>query len=250
MGSPYEGTQRRSDEAWHRRRIDRSFAIATTTVTVAQYQRCLQAHPDVRHVHPRDYGPTPHGPAMAPNWYEAIQYCRWLSEQEQVPEDQMCYPSVAEIEKSKDGLARLQLPPDALSRTGYRLPTEAEWEFACRAGAETTRFFGHGEDLLGSYAWYAPNSMDRTWPVGQKVPTIWVCSTCMGASGSGARTKYLPYPTDREGRPIQDDSGRNEVLGDGSRALRGGTFCSAFPQYDRPTYRFLTFDFRVARTYR
>ena len=255
MGSPYQAPQRRSDEVLHRRRIGRTFAIATTTVTAEQYQKFLRAHPEVRHTHPREYSPEPDGPAMTLNWYETAQYCRWLSEQEGIPEAQMCYPSVAEIEKCKDGKAALKLPADALTRTGYRLPTEAEWEFACRARSETTRFFGYAEEMLGMYAWYAPNARDRTWPVARKMPNDLGLFDMQGNVWQWCHNEYLPYPPGRVGRPAADGGGSDTVLGDGSRALRGGTFFlhgsslrSAFRLYDRPTYPFLTFGFRVART--
>jgi formylglycine-generating enzyme required for sulfatase activity len=109
--------------------------------------------------------------------------------------------------------------------------------------------------MLGHYAWYAPNSRDRTWPVGQKMPNDFGLFDMQGNVWQWCHNEYLPYPPGRKGHPAEDDDGLNEVLGEGSRALRGGTFFlhasslrSAFRQYDRPTYPFLTFGFRVART--
>jgi serine/threonine protein kinase/formylglycine-generating enzyme required for sulfatase activity len=145
-------------------RIPYAFAIASKEVTLGQFQHFLATHPGISYEFIPQFVPDKNCPAMQVTWLHAAQYCRWLSDLEGIPEDQKCFPKVEDINE------KMKLPADWLQRTGYRPPTVAEWECACRGGTTTSRCYGSADELLGQYAWYRDNSEDRTHPVGTLKP--------------------------------------------------------------------------------
>src|SRR5262249_26424416 len=172
---------------------------------------------------------------------------------EGVPKEQRCYPSVAEIEKCKDGKTPLELPKDYLTRTGYRLPTEAEWEYSCRAGMKTSRAFGTDDTMLGHYAWYGLNSDGRVHPVGTKMPNDYGLFDMYGNASEWCHDALAPYPTGK--LPIEDNQDKGPVDPSMSRVLRGGGFGSPASEARsasrfgwQPTVTFIHAGLRVART--
>src|SRR5439155_18493130 len=136
--------------------------------------------------------PDPDCPVLGVTWYDAAEYCNWLSAQEGLPRSEWCY------------LASGEAAPNGLQRTGYRLPTEAEWEYACRAGAVTARFYGQSEELLGKYGWFVKNAEDRTWPVGTKKPNDLGLFDMHGNVQTWCQDIRKDYPTPKEGEPSED----------------------------------------------
>jgi len=164
----------------------------------------------------------------------------------------MCYPSIAEIEKGKDGKTPLKLPAGYLSRTGYRLPTEAEWEYACRAGSVTSWYYGSSEELLRRHAWYRNNAEDRTWPVGQKKPNGFGLFDMHGNINDWCQSSYAAYKPGPAGKAIDDKEYDNSSF---ILVLRGGSFGGApvdVRSADRlvfaPANRVYNVGLRVART--
>src|SRR5262249_51709952 len=149
--------------------------------------------------------------------YEAAAYCNWLSDQEGIAKDQWCY------ETDRQGRVT-KLKANYLSLTGYRLPTEAEWEYACRAGAVTSRYYGETEELLAKYGWYFQNSKERTWPVGGKKPNDLGLFDLHGNVYTWCQESFKVYPAPKDDEAFEDKDDVLSILNTTSRVLRGGSY--------------------------
>jgi formylglycine-generating enzyme required for sulfatase activity len=151
MGSPDSEDVRSPDfhiAPQHLVRITRPFYMGVYDVTQGQYQRVMGNNPSyfsgnrAQAVAGQD---TSRFPVEQVSWNDAVEFCRKLS----------------------------NMPKEKAAARSYRLPTEAQWEYACRAGSTTRYYFGDDWSQLGEYAWYINHSDSHPHAVGQKKPNAW-----------------------------------------------------------------------------
>ena len=189
---------------------------------------------------------------VAVSWFGAVAYCNWLSKKEGLPPDQWCYlPN--EKQEYDQGMT---VPVDFLSRTGYRLPTEAEWEYACRAGAITSRYYGHSLGLLEKYAWYRDDSRDHAWPCASLLPNDLGLFDMLGNVYEWCQESHESYQPASVGATTDDRNMSAPIDIGNPRMLRGGAFTNrpalaraADRNWIALSIRNYDLGFRLARTY-
>jgi serine/threonine protein kinase/formylglycine-generating enzyme required for sulfatase activity len=216
MGSPANEIGREPSEVQHTVRIDRTFALAAQAVTVEEFRRLLPPQPNsiVSRL-------APQNPVTFVSWHEAAAYCNRLSKEEGIPPDQWCY-------KIDNNGQVTQLKANYLTRTGYRLPTEAEMEFATRAGAVTSRYFGESDELLAGYGWYVPNCNGSIHPGGRLRPNDFGLFDMHGNLWNWCQEKKRDYYQTQRGQVFEDKES-DLSIGTEARVLRGGCYTDHAP---------------------
>ena len=229
------------DAPLHAVTITRPYGLGVQSVTFEAYDRYCQA---VGSSSPGDEGwGRGQRPVIHVDWNAAVSYCRWLSEQAGLSD---CFQG-----KGKAITCDFSQP-------GYRLPSEAEWEYAARGGhlAQDTRFAG--SDDLAAVGWYADSSDGTTQPVGLLAANALGIYDLCGNVWEWCWDKYLwdYYPQSPSEDPVGPDRGQeNRYLGGWERVRRGGAFNEAaascavgYRSFDGQAYSAFASGFRVART--
>ena len=241
MGSPPTEAGRQDHESQHIERIPRTFALAAKPVTVEQFRQFEKGY-----VPPPVSTGTAEFPVVGMSWYMAARYCNWLSKEDGIPEAEWCYALSGD---------KVDLRSHYLSLTGYRLPTEAEVEYATRAGAVTSGYYGETDELLAKYAWYNKSSKGKPQPVGTLKPNDLGFFDLQGNVFIWCQESSKPYPSLKGDQTAVDHEDGPEVSNNAGRALRGGSY-DAQASYVRsasrinnvPTFGAFDFGFRPART--
>jgi formylglycine-generating enzyme required for sulfatase activity len=245
IGSPVTEPRRvAGNEPPRRKRIGRTFAVATKEVTVEQFLRFRPNHGWIER-----FSPGPDTPVVSVSWYDCAAYCNWLSERAGILPDQWCY----EPNGAGQYAEGMRIKPGHLSLAGYRLPTEAEWEYVCRAGTGTSRYYGRGEESLPRYGWFLKNADDHAWPVGQLRPNELGLFDVLGNVMEWTEDPEPAYQTvqteDKENpKLLLIDDRKSHVIRGGGNHRPPVSLRSADRYENRPGSRAVTLGLRPTRT--
>jgi serine/threonine protein kinase/formylglycine-generating enzyme required for sulfatase activity len=233
--------------------LTRAFFLCDREVTKAHFQEFMNDPQCPNAEKPADWQPINEGdiadtgdhPQNSASWYDAVLFCNWLSRKEGL---EPCYERTGKKERSENmNYDAWQL---IVNSTGYRLPTEAEWEYACRAGTTTDFACGSDQELLRKYAVFQSR---RTAPVGGKLPNAWGLFDMHGNLWEWCHDWYCAYdagdvadPTGPSEQPSAEASNR---VNRGGRWRSGASSCrSADRGGSPPGDRAGNDGFRVARS--
>ena len=216
-GSPIEEEGASNDEEQHKVTISKDYYLGVTEVTQGQYEKVMGTNPshfEKRVIRKSDSSMYP---VEMVSWEDAVEFCKKLSD----------------------------LPEEKEAGRVYRLPTEAEWEYACRAGSKSAYSFGESTKSLGDYAWFDGNS-DRTHPVGEKKANAWGLYDMQGNVWEWCSDWYDEYPKGAVSDPTGPKQGSYRVIRGGGWGYEAAFCRSAFRGRLDPSIRGHVLGFRLA----
>jgi formylglycine-generating enzyme required for sulfatase activity len=233
MGSsPATDPNRGRDELIHRVTLS-GFYLAKYEVTVGQFREFIYTSDYITPNNPWDRsGQTENHPVSNVSWFDAVQYCNWRS-----------------VKENLTPAYRIQGQTVTWNRSanGYRLPTEAEWEYACRAG--TTTPYSTGTTLGDGAAWTGSNSGNSSHPVGQKTANQWGLYDMHGNVNEWCWDRHGDYPSGAQRNPEGSAEGAYRVSrGGGYDDYSSGSFRSAKRQLSSYGRSSSSIGFRLARS--
>ena len=210
MGSPVEEVGRFRNETSQKVTLSKSYYLGAYEVTQGEYEKVMGANPSSFK--------GAKNPVEMVSWDDAVSFCKKLSE----------------------------MPEEKAAGRSYRLPTEAEWEYACRAGSTTSYSFGETAESLREYAWFVEGREGKTHPVGLEKPNRWGLYDMHGNVWEWCQDWYADYPPDASTDPLGPNAGSLRVYRGGGW-INFAALCRSASRYAvAPSHRVNSLGFRLA----
>ena len=244
LGSSETEEGRAPNETFHQAEIERDLYFSSTEIPRDLFKKYLVENKLPLVMESPFFSQislSPMDPEVAVSWFDAARFCNWLSKKEGIPESDWCYEPSSLVDTNRDKSAGytegMLIRAGYKNLKGYRLPTVAEWEYACRANTQSTFHFGNHKRLLPDYGWFNQNSQGQLAPVYSLKPNDWglfgLCGNtmewCQNATVSSFSDDSSPETVTRSNRVFRGGS-----IGLGSSYCRSAARNSGIPGSHSP----------------